>query len=447
MLCAALAPLLAIEQDNTHVTAYVPHVVDGGPATERWQTSVTVSNYNDTPARLDFRFFNNSGQRWQLTFGGTTDSGFTATVPAGAVRTFFTSGTSSGTLNGGWLAVISSLPVQLQAGLRLSQNEQVQLDLPMQPVLPGLGFSGVIAGSSVLSVANTIGSPITVSFTLLDRDGRTVKEGNLEVPGFGRRQINVAADFGIDTNFSGSFRAEVSRPSDAFVMAALARDGLGALNLRALARLTYPMPHVERMLLVYRKVLQAARTMRPEADWENIEFRVGGEREINAFAANGRVVQINLALAELISDSQSELAQVIAHELGHIYQQRTRRLEYNENPEFDADVWGLFLALGAGYDPYAMAGSLAKLAMVTGRSGLTQQFEDQVSGDAHQSFNTRLENLYDTLQIVCSLPGVKSACEEYKGVFHPTFPGNAPLGRPAPIERAIAAEGPRSEIR
>jgi len=54
-------------------------------------------------------------------------------------------------------------------------------------------------------------------------------------------------------------------------------------------------------------------------------LNIGAETDnnaINAFAANGNTVQVNLALPQLISDSPSELAFAIAHESGHIYQQR-----------------------------------------------------------------------------------------------------------------------------
>ena len=105
-----------------------------------------------------------------------------------------------------------------------------------------------------------------------------------------------------------------------------------------------------------------------------------------------------LGLSELISDSPSELAAVLGHELGHVFQQRRgRRIFDSTNAEFDADVWGLFLALYGGYDPYGAAGAMAKLAMVTGTAGLIQQFEQQLAPDAHK----RLPNVYRTFEPAC----------------------------------------------
>jgi Zn-dependent protease with chaperone function len=169
--------------------------------------------------------------------------------------------------------------------------------------------------------------------------------------------------------------------------------------------------------------------MFPDDNWDDIELVINGDREINAYAGGGKMVQINLALAELISDSESELAFVIAHELGHINQQRTRNLTvWADNAEFDADAWGLMLSLAGGFDPYAASGALAKLEMASGRAGLLTQFEQQMSADVHKSFNTRLQNVYDLMVAVCGLtPANKAACDGYKDLFHPHLPDAAPL--------------------
>ena len=158
------------------------------------------------------------------------------------------------------------------------------------------------------------------------------------------------------------------------------------------------------------------------------QLKINYDSEINASAFGGNTVTINRSLSELISDSPSELAFAIGHELGHIYQQRTRDFRFDGNPEFDADVWGLILSLSSGYDPYGAAGTLAKLAMVSGRAGLLSQFEDQLRPDAHKSFNQRLENVFDTISSACnSNIEMRNLCATYKGIIHPTFPPTAPL--------------------
>ena len=101
---------------------------------------------------------------------------------------------------------------------------------------------------------------------------------------------------------------------------------------------------------------------------------------------------------------------------------------FNSDVEFDADIWGTIIALTAGYDPYASAGTLAKLSMATGDAGLASQFENQLSSDAHKSFNTRLDNVFSTLVEACSSSSaVASACAAYKSIAHPNLPSIAPL--------------------
>ena len=153
------------------------------------------------------------------------------------------------------------------------------------------------------------------------------------------------------------------------------------------------------------------------------------EPVINAYATKGQEIHIYAALTELINDSQSELAFAIAHEMGHIVQQRTQALLFvSDNPEFDADVWGVLVTLLAAYDPYSGAGTLAKLSMVTGDVGLQQQFEDQSSQDAHKSFVTRIEIMYDLLTGVCGINAdFQNLCNQYRSKFHPHFPSNAVL--------------------
>ncbi len=137
-----------------------------------------------------------------------------------------------------------------------------------------------------------------------------------------------------------------------------------------------------------------------------IELRIDGTREVNALAGNGEYIQINLALAELISDSPSELAFAIGHELGHIYQQRTGLLIFEQaNREADADFWGTLISFAAGYDPYAAAGTLSKLAMATGTSSLVGQlFEDLEADVAHRSFSTRITTVFSQLVATCRVP-------------------------------------------
>ena len=103
-----------------------------------------------------------------------------------------------------------------------------------------------------------------------------------------------------------------------------------------------------------------------------------------------------------------------------MYQFRAGEQRFNpDNAELDADVWGLWLSLLSGYDPYAGAGALAKMEMLADRADLYSQYLQQITS-VHGSFNERLDYIYDTIVYICKEQQV--ACNSYREVFHPHFP-------------------------
>jgi hypothetical protein len=151
--------------------------------------------------------------------------------------------------------------------------------------------------------------------------------------------------------------------------------------------------------------------------------------QINSYALpSANEVHIFMNLAELISDSESDLAFEEDHELGHIIQYKTQKLAFvPTNIEEDADEYGVLLSLASGYDPYGGAGALAKLAMASGDAGLVSQAFDNISGDPHGSFNNRLSLMFTYMQVACALPQAQASCAEYKSIVHPHLPPSAPL--------------------
>ena len=116
---------------------------------------------------------------------------------------------------------------------------------------------------------------------------------------------------------------------------------------------------------------------------------------------------------------------MIGHEIGHVYQFRSGKQDWNGNRELDADIWGLYFTLLAGYDPYAAAGALAKLEMAAGRSGLDSQYLQDITS-AHRSFNTRLDHIYDEIQAFCETVAEDDGtdvCENLRRIFRPHVPG------------------------
>ena len=178
---------------------------------------------------------------------------------------------------------------------------------------------------------------------------------------------------------------------------------------------------------VFLRLLSAGEVLtsevRPSMDRDNVKLDFSEDPVINAYGGPDGI-QINLALAELLSDSESELAFIIGHELGHVYQFRTGKQDFDPNRELDADVWGLFLSLIAGYDPYAGAGTLAKMEMANGQADLQSQYTLEFSRiSEHGSFNERLDHIYDIITDFCSIDVGFEVCNLYREIFHPHLPG------------------------
>jgi hypothetical protein len=278
-----------------------------------------------------------------------------------------------------------------------------------------------------------------MNLTAVDSQGNTLAQSTLALGPLQHTSFNVFQKFpNLPSNFDGSIRIAGSGPFDYFVAWTLNADS-GVLSSLPAGRLDWPISHYERIWLTYQRVYDAAQQFLKPTGVDlgsppATALRIDYSQVINASASTNGIVQINVALSELISDSPSELAFAIAHELGHIVQYKTGRLAFNTNAEKDADAYGMLFSLLAGYDPYAAAGTLAKYYMASGQAGLFAQFFDNFSGDVHGSFNERLQSVYDLITQVCtSSPQAVSICTTYRNFIHPHFPGNVPLSNPGKL--------------
>jgi predicted Zn-dependent protease len=135
-------------------------------------------------------------------------------------------------------------------------------------------------------------------------------------------------------------------------------------------------------------------------------------------------------LAELISDSESELAFVLGHELGHIIQARISQSIFSTNIELDADQQGVVIALESGYDPYGAAGALGKLSMVSSDASVIDQNFDNLAPaggvDLRSSFNNWLAVFLQNMRTLCAAD-TQNFCSQYKSISHPHLPPHAPL--------------------
>jgi predicted Zn-dependent protease len=187
-----------------------------------------------------------------------------------------------------------------------------------------------------------------------------------------------------------------------------------AMGRKAAEETEKQMPILDSPLLatyvngVGQKVAQASR--RPQLQYF---FKIVNTDSVNAFSLPGGYVYVNRGLLDFVQ-SESELAGVLAHEVGHVVayhsmddvarralvdrmiyegkkagllndQQVSDMLEryggpvllfvdrkFNREEESEADMLGLYNAIRAGYDPQGMVAMLARLSNFTGNPTLAE---------------------------------------------------------------------------
>lgn len=435
---------------NSQTDLYFPHIASGGSPSGQWQMRLTFVNPNSSAATVQLYLFGDAGAALALDFGSGPNSQITFTITAHGTVVLHNSAVSPTTVTG-WGFANASLPIYATAAFRFVENGSTQLEITAEPTLPSTGYTSVATPQVGLAVANIYTSPLPVVVTVLDANGITLGTSSLTVPPSGHSSFNLSAIPNLPANFTGSVRVAPVTPGWLLIAWAVYGDSSGAISSLPDGRDGFPISQTEQIQSAFASVVAAFQAVAPPGvvgvpafgpTPQLIVSPRSDSNAINAFASGGNTVTVDLALAELISDSPSELAWTIAHELGHIYQQRTGLRFWNSDVEWDADYWGALVALAAGYDPYAAAGTLGKLGMATGTANLGIQFWEDIllSVDAHGSFSTRINNLTAFIQAGCALsPAVQANCNNYKQVVHPHFP-NLPT---VPLEKGEPLASPK----
>ena len=435
--------------DSAHVNLYFPQVLYGGPESDRWNMEVTLTNPSglEGTATVNLSFFGFDGEPLGIVFEG-------GTLPAASMQIqlppnhtkVVRSVQAPAQRHIGWLYAFADAPTLAYVTLTKKSGTEVIESLGVMPTVPASMNSFQVRSTSTISVANIFAdTAVDVPITLFDPNGRFVRSTRVSLPPAGHASRDVGELFpNIDAMFLGLLQTGPSsisgsscpdcllKPADMrpHVASGATSDGVGSLIGLPRGNTAFPKSHRDEVWYVFHSIQRIAK---PLIGDPNVYLTIITDRTVNAYARNGEEVGFSMGLAELIGDSRSEIAAVIGHEFGHIYQQRFGVTAFDNNKEHDADFWGLLLGLFAGYDPYAAAGALAKLSMATGRAALTDQiFEDIPVADAHQSFNTRLSKLYDKITFLCS-GQAKEQCQNYKTLVHPHLPDVSPLSRPTPI--------------
>jgi hypothetical protein len=433
------------DPQGSQVISYFPQLADGGTPAQKWITSFTFLNPNATATENgQVNLYDNSGNPLPIDFGNGPVSSFNfATPPNGSV--VFKSTGSSPSIVTGWAIVVSTLPLQGVVQYAFSVNGIPQQGVSSEATEASGLFRSPATNVTGIAIANVYTNPITVNVALLDSNGASVTNTSIPLNPVGHSSFTVQQLFPtLQANFRGTVliganAPYIAAPSSYCVAWTLSSD-LGVLASYPPSGLGWPVSQYERIWKVWTKILNAAQLANYPVSVNPPQLFIDATTgQINSFASpSTNQVHIFINLAELVSDSESELAFAVAHELGHIIQARLGAFQFvPTNIEQDADKYGVYLSLAAGYDPYAGAGTLAKLAMASGSAGLVSQNFDQLEafdgGDLHGSFNDRLAAMFQLMQLACgSSSSAETFCTLYKSDVHPHLPAQAPLTIPSP---------------
>ena len=428
------------EPEGAHADLYFPHLADGGDQSFKFQTAITLLNPSTlSTANVTLSFYGDDGQPLPLNFGAGSLSTVTLTIPP-AGTSILRSTAASPTLISGWALGISDIPLQGTVQFRAIINGTPQQEISALATSPAVSYVSPASALTGLALANVYSGQQSLTVTVLDAVGVNRGTTTVNLPSFGHRAFNLNTLFpSLAPTFSGSVKVTpVNRVSAPYFLGwTLSVDSSGVLSSYPPGNQAWPVNHIDRIRDVYMKTLNAAQYWSKALGLgvpftpTGVPLKILSNQTLNAFATRtDSSISIEIALSELISDSPSELAFAVAHEMGHIIQFKTGKLNLvSTNQEYDADQWGMLITLLAGYDPYAAAGTLSKLAMASNDASLVSQQFDNINGDVHGSFNNRVALVYSAIQALCSTAEVGSFCSDYKLAFHPHFPGKTPLFR------------------
>lgn len=431
-LVAQIAPFYP---EDSQVLLYFPHLADGGTRAQQWQTTFLFMNPSATStAFVGLDTLGNDGGPLSLDVGLGLGSHSSFSIPPLGSRTL-RSRIASPNIQTGWAIATSTTPLQATVLFALLQNGVAQVQISAPATVPSPIYWSPANNQLGIAIANPFSSgTVNMNLQAIDGQGQTVSEATVSLGAMQHISFNAFQKFpNLPGNFVGTVKIFGQAAPDYFLAWTLNADS-GVLSSLPVGRADWPVSHYERIWKVWQRILNVATRAFPQlSPVPNlvVDYSTG---QINSFAdPSHNEVRIFMNLAELISDSESELSFVVAHEMGHIIQARIGQLAFiPSNKELDADQYGMLLSLIAGYDPYGAAGALAKLSMASGDASLLSQAFDNlnlIAGlDLHGSFDNRLALIFQGMQALCSLPQYHNYCNTYKNALHPHLPPSAPLG-------------------
>ena len=442
---------------DSQADQYIAQVADGGPVASSFTTRFRILNSGvatGSAAAGTITFYAEDGTPLNVTFGQTTSNVFTVSVPPAGSLILETSGTAPA-IRQGFARFSFDSPVQVTAEFRNFQNKSFANAASVNGATPSpeAWYSGDVYTGIALANPNAFAINCTGQF--VDPSGGNAAANQYSLSPFQHISFNLSSYSLPPGTTAGSFRIVCRDSTGAFagfISLAINGDTHGITSSLPNSTLSVPAHHYEDIEKAFNYLSKTIRTNATfssnftfAASFGTPQLAISGDNSTvnaciefpsSAAPCNGPAgtVEIWQSLAELMSDSPSELAFIVAHEFGHIVQRNLGNgssfqmifslSALNSTFETDADRFALVVMATAGYDIYAASGALGRLAAITAVPALNAQFEpniqSQLATDMHTSILNRLSNLIASITEVCtSLP---NGCGASQSGIDPHFP-------------------------
>ena len=443
LIAAAVPGWAQFQPEGANVNLYFPHLASGGPPGNQWQTVLVFTNPSTTTAaHIDIQFFADDGSPLNLDFGsGATSSISNITVPPGGLTVL--TGNPGPQTTGGSAFAEADVAVVGQIIFRWLQNGRAVGDVTADATLPTVQYSSYANAAMGVAIANPYDVPSQVQVSVQDGGGNPVGSPvSVSLPAWGHTSFNLNQRFSLSPGFQGTVTMTATTNGPGYlagwtlnVDTANLRDNVPLLAPLPSGRFAWPVDQWDRIWKVYLSMLNTAVVQHPGAFPNQASqpvLSIGYDPLIEVTTADDGsgvlTTTVNLAAAEVMADSDAELAFTIGYELARLIESRLGPQGYSTTPELDADGISLALAIDANYDPYGAAGVFGKLQMMSTMSQVVGSIVTDPGAASHAPYGQRINNVMTLLQAICSGSN-QSVCASVKSLSHPHAPAPLPLKR------------------
>ena len=233
----------------------------------------------------------------------------------------FTSSAADSAVRVGWATLFASNSVQGVATYSALENGSPRYSISVPASLPTIHYFSAATPDLGLAVGNIYSSEVSIVIRAESNNGSSF-HGNMTLPAHGQRAkilSEVIPD--LPRDFVGT--VSIGAENIGYLVSALTlRSAGGVYSSLPSGEIARPDPHQFVLWNVFSQLLSTVAFEELIPDPYSIELEIIEDGAINAYGHGGGIA-IHLGLAELIADSESELAFVVGHELGHVYQSRT----------------------------------------------------------------------------------------------------------------------------